>query len=278
MVKTAFFCPSSCLCSPRHHAGELIAPANLSRPYVSSLACDVFSLVLHTVSSVSEPSSLPQPHAVSPYPLPLPNTISSHCFSSSNLGPLQSRLPKTVEVQSSHFHFLAKQYSSEQVTVGIKANFECFPCVRNCTEELLFITQSNPNDNSELYLMISSILQMRTGIYTQDCVSEGYALTHTLNCPQMKMKTKLLVLSGLDLRWKPPLLRRPQSSYAPNSEHSLDFQISLFSCCSPERTYQNHTHPPRPIQMIFIPCSYSQSLPVQSRFLPPRQPHSSTLA
>ena len=121
--------------------------------------------------------------------------------------------------------------------------------------------------------MISSILQMRTRIYTQDCVSEGYALTHMLNCPQMKMKTKLLVLSGLDLPWKPPLLRKPQSSYAPNSEHSLVFQISSFSCCSPERTYQSHTHPPRPIQMIFIPCSYSQLLPVQSRFLPPRQWH-----
>ena len=58
--------------------------------------------------------------------------------------------------------------------------------------------------------MISSILQMRTRIYTQDCVSKGYALTHTLNCPQMKMKTQLLVLSGLDLPWKPPLLRIPQ--------------------------------------------------------------------
>ena len=69
MVKTAFFCSSSCLCSPRHHAGELRAPANLSRPYVSSLACGIFSLVLHTVSSVSELSSLPQPHAVSPQPL-----------------------------------------------------------------------------------------------------------------------------------------------------------------------------------------------------------------
>ena len=178
-----------------------------------------------------------------------------------------------MEVQSSHFHFLAKQYSCEQVTVGIKVNFEYFPCVRNCTKELLFITQSNPHDNSELYLMISSILQMRTRIYTQDCVSKGYALTHTLNCPQMKMKTQLLVLSGLDLPWEPPLLRIPQSSYAPNSDHSLVFQISSFSYCSPERTHQNHTYPPRPIQMVFIPCSYSQSLPVQSRFLPPRQWH-----
>ena len=272
-VKTAFFCSMSCHCSPRHRAGELRAPANLSCPYVSCLARDIFSVVLHAGSSISELSSLPWPHAVSPHPLPWPHTISSHCFSSSNLSPLQSLLPKTVEVQSSHYHFLAEQYSCEQVTVAIKANFECFLCVRNCTEELLFITQSNPHDNSELYLMISSILQMRTRIYTQELYVWRLCSYLHAKLPQMKMKTKLLVLSGLDLPWKPPLLRILQSSYPPNSEHSLAFQISSFSCCFPERTRQNHTCPPGPIQMIFTPCSYSQSLPVQSRFLPPYYVH-----